>query len=83
MAKYLVEYHRDLCIGCGACVAVTPDERELDDEGKADIKKAKKKGDLQTLEIDEKDLNKHKDAAQACPVQAIKIKDLKTGKYLV
>ncbi|MEM4248125.1 MAG: ferredoxin [Candidatus Nanoarchaeia archaeon] len=83
MAKYLIEYHRDLCIGCGACVAITPDDRELDDEGKADIKKANKKGNLQTLEINEKELQKHKDAAQACPAQAIKIKDLKTGKYLV
>jgi ferredoxin len=83
MAKYLVEYHRDLCIGCGACVAVTPDIRELDDEGKVEIKGAKKKGDVQTLEIDEKDLKKHKEAAQVCPVGAIKIKDLKTGKYLL
>jgi len=83
--KYILEYKRDGCIGAAACVAVKPETWQFASDNKADIreKEKKKQGDLWILEIDEKDLKLHLEAAQICPVNVIKIKDKETGKYLV
>ena len=35
MVKYKV--NKEICVGCGACVAVCPDGIELKEDGKADI----------------------------------------------
>jgi ferredoxin len=85
--KYRVEYNRPGCIGAGACVAAGPDFWTLAEGGdaKADLKaslKPRKEGDYQYLEFDEKDLQQNLDAAQACPVQVIKIVDVETGEVL-
>jgi len=40
-----LEHDRPNCIGCGACVAVAPDFWEMDDDGKANIIKGKRKPD--------------------------------------
>ncbi len=49
MPKYIIKYHRDLCIGTTACVAAAPENYSLDNERKAVVK---------TLEITEKELKK-------------------------
>ena len=59
MAKYKVSVDKKKCIGCGACVAVC-ENFELKD-GKAFVKKASS------------DLECNKEAADVCPVQAIKV----------
>ena len=56
-----IEHGVDACIGCGACAAVCPDNWIME-EGKAKPLKT---------ELDEVGCNEQ--AANACPVQCIKI----------
>ncbi len=53
----MVTVNQDTCIGCGLCVSICPDGFEMKD-GKAH---AKKKAACS------------KDAAESCPVEAIKL----------
>ena len=57
-----VEVDRDKCIGCGACVAVCPDNFEMAQDGKSKAKKS---------EVKEAGCNE--EAAASCPVQCIKV----------
>jgi ferredoxin len=61
---YRIVQDREVCIGCGACVSVCPDNWEMKDDGKA--------GPIKT-EIEEIGCNQ--DAADVCPVQCIKIEE--------
>lgn len=61
MAKYKVKVDAQKCIGCGSCVAVCEGNFEMKD-GKAHAKKA------------QSELPCNKEAADACPVQAISVK---------
>ncbi len=58
--KFKVSVDKEKCIGCGSCVALCEDNFELKD-GKAQAKKAVS------------DLPCNQDAADTCPVQAIKV----------
>jgi ferredoxin len=68
---FTVEVDRNVCIGAAPCTAMAPNTFGLDDEGKAVV--------LATADQDSTDtiLN----AARACPVAAIIIKD-KDGKQV-
>ena len=81
--KYLIEYDRDGCIGAAACVAVQPDQWNIVDDGKADLKNSNKEGKSLIKEIDESELSIYKDAAESCPVNVIKIFDKETKKRIV
>lgn len=83
--KYIVEYDRINCIGAAACVASNPLFWELKEDGKANLVGGKKldKNAKQTIEIDEKDLPKMKEAAEVCPVNVIHIIDKQTGKRII
>lgn len=74
MAKYIIEHDRENCIGCGACVAVNDDNWEMDDDGKSNCK---------NINIDEKNLEREKEAAEACPVNVIHIKDTETEEKII
>ncbi|MBW2989792.1 ferredoxin [Candidatus Woesearchaeota archaeon] len=63
MAKYKVEVDPERCIGCGACTQQC-DNFEMDGD-KAKAKQA---------EVD--DIGCNKDAADVCPVEAIKITEM-------
>ena len=63
MAKHKIEIDKEKCIGCGACAAQC-DNFEMDGD------KAKPK----QTEVD--DIGCNKDAADACPVEAIKITEI-------
>lgn len=59
-----VHVDKDLCIGAGVCTAIAAQSFELDDSGKAIILKG----------IDQENKEAILDAAKACPVAAIIIK---------
>ncbi len=65
-AKLKIVQDRNKCIGCGACAAICPANWFMDDDGKSSLKKT----------IVEKE-GCNKAAAEACPVQAIKITKIK------
>ena len=66
-------HERNGCIGCGACPAVCPKYWEMAADGKSHLKGSKAEGDKHVLEIPEVECNK--DAANACPVNVIKIEE--------
>lgn len=69
--KYRITIKRDLCIGAASCSAIASNTFGLDDKNIAFIKEG---------EWDEDDLILA--AAQSCPVFAIIIEDLETGKQI-
>lgn len=66
MAKYKIKQDADICIGCGTCVSLCPENWEIGDDSKAHPKKT---------EID--DLGCNQEAEENCPVQCIKITENK------
>jgi ferredoxin len=78
MVKYKVIFDKEACIGALACVAVADDVWTDDNEGKVDLKDATFNEETQKWEliIDEKDLEKHTEAAEVCPVLAIVIEKI-------
>jgi ferredoxin len=60
--KYIIKQKRDICIGCGACESVCPENWKMMDDGKAKPVKT---------ELDE--LGCNRDAEENCPVACIKI----------
>ena len=89
MPKFKLEHDRANCIGCSACAAVAPEFWTMDEggDGKSDIKKDKgtiKRPDgWEELEIDEKNYNENKEAADACPVNVIHITNKETGDKVI
>ena len=75
MAKYKIEFDRELCIGAVACTAVAPDFWPTSDDGKVDLVNATYNEETKKWEliIEEKDFEVNKESAEVCPVEAIKI----------
>ena len=65
------------CIGCGSCIALCPKFFEIDEEGKARLKKSEfdSKTEEETLEVSKVECAE--EAIEVCPVQCIKIKKIK------
>lgn len=76
--KYTVEHDRSGCIGCGVCASLAPEFWEMNDDGKALLKGSRDN----KKQIDKKDLEKNKAAAESCPVNVIHIKG-PDGKKLI
>lgn len=66
--SYKIEVDREACIGAAPCFAIAPKVFKIDNENKAVVVDEKGADDKTILE-----------AAQSCPVNAIKIIDLETG----
>ncbi len=82
MSKFKIVHDRPNCIGCGACVAVSPEDWEMNADGKSDLIKAKALPDTtQEKELD--NLGENMEAARMCPVNVIHIIDQKTNKKLI
>ena len=64
MTKYKIKVDEKACIGCGACASVCDEVFEMKEKNGAYKAVAKKK---------ESDLPCVKEAADVCPVQAIKL----------
>lgn len=67
--KIIQEHEK--CIGCGSCVAICPKYWEISDDGKAKLIGSKVNGSNFELEV--KKIECNQEAADACPVQIIKI----------
>jgi len=87
MVKFAVEIDKNACQGFGACVELCPQFFQLSDvDGKSSIEGAKKvvrenEVVAETLELDE--LECVREAAEACPFNAIHIVNLDTGEKLI
>jgi len=75
MTKYKIEFDRELCIGALACNAIAEDFWPRSEDGKVDLTNAKYNEETKKWEliIDVKDYETNKEAADACPVDAIVI----------
>ncbi len=58
----MVSIDKEKCIGCGACAAICDSVFEMEDDGKAHVKKGEEKSNIPCV----------KEAADSCPVNAIK-----------
>jgi ferredoxin len=70
---YKLQHDRANCIGCGACEAVASDFFEMKDDGKTQLKNGKENKGIWEQNIEEKDFQLVKDAADSCPVNVIHI----------
>lgn len=84
MTRYALEHDRPDCIGCAACVAVNPKHWKMNDDGKSDIINGKHRSDgWQELEIGLEDFQANMEAAEACPVNVIHLKNKATGEKII
>ena len=81
MAKFRVEIDYSVCQGFGACVELCSKFRLSDEDGKAHVEGAKKASNKEAVELDE--LECHKQAAEACPFNAIHIINVETNEKLI
>lgn len=87
MGRYRVEYTRNKCIGAFACVSIDPDHFAMNDDNKADLLGGVKiqeaqNGQDEIWAFETDDIGNLIPAAQACPVNVIKIIDKETGQVL-
>jgi len=75
VAKYKIEYDREICIGTLACNSVTEFFWPRAKDSKVDLADGAYNEQTKKWEliIDEKDFEINKDAAEVCPVDAIVI----------
>jgi len=70
----IIQKH-DECIGCGTCVALCPKFWEMADDGKARLKGSEKNPETGEYELEIKKSECNQEAADACPVQIIFLRD--------
>ena len=85
MTAYEITHDRPNCIGCGACAVICSSSWEMEDnDGKSNLKGAKKNDDgTEAKDIEEKDFEKNKEAADACPGNVIHIINKDTKDKLI
>jgi ferredoxin len=81
MAKFRVEIDHTKCQGFGACVELCSQFDLSDEDGKSHVEGAKKAANGEIVELDK--LSCHKQAAEACPFNAIYIINLETNEKLI
>lgn len=85
--KYKITFDRKVCIGAASCVGVLPEEWSLNEDGKADLRNATSEdgnnNQILIVELDEKQLEAHKHAAEVCPVNVIHIFDAETNEQVI
>jgi len=74
-----IKHEQDICIGCGACAAITPEHWVMIDtetgEFKAHLVDSKKDSatHIETKEVDDSQFQGNKDAEESCPVNCIHV----------
>ena len=76
-----MEIDHNVCQGFGACVELCSKFTLSDADGKSHVEGAKKAASGEAAELDELDC--HKQAAEACPFNAIHIINLETNEKLI
>ena len=85
MAKYVIKYERDGCIGAAACVGMDGKNWVLDvQDSKADLINGtlNEQSGQWEKEVDEAELEAVLNGAKACPVLVIHVFDKETGEKL-
>ncbi len=74
MAK--VEHDREGCIGSGACAAIDPENWEMGDDGKSNLKSGNVRGDgWFEKNITPEQVEKQKECANNCPAGVIHVQE--------
>lgn len=75
MAKFKIIYDREACIGAAACAAAAPKFWLMNEDGKADLVSSSFNAETKKFEliIEDPTYLENKDAADVCPVEAIKV----------
>ncbi len=83
-AKYVIQLDRDSCIGTTACIAQDPTEWKLASDGKVDLHNSTPRNeDIWERTITQEEYSRFLTSARACPVNAIRILNKKTGERIV
>jgi len=77
MVKFKIIHDRVQCIGCGSCAAMCPDIWVMRSDGKAGLIGAKEDPELEELIVDEVKAKKAQEVDKACPVDAVKVEEVK------
>jgi len=70
-------HEREVCIGCGSCVALCPKHWEMAEDGKSSLLNSKENKETGNFEIETEKLECNQAAADSCPVSCIKIENRK------
>jgi ferredoxin len=81
MSKFRVEIDHTKCQGFGACVELCPNFELSDETGKSHIEGSKKESNGESIDLDK--LECHKQAAEACPYNAIHVVNLETKEKII
>ena len=81
MGRFRVIIDHSACQGFGACVELCSKFNLSDEDNKSHVEGGKKSESQEIVELDELDC--HKQAAQACPFNAIHIIDLESNEKLI
>jgi len=81
LAKFRVEIDHNACQGFGACQELCSKFEVTDEDGKSHVEGANKTSDGEAVELDMLDC--HREAAEACPFNAIHITNLETNEKLI
>lgn len=86
---FKIDHDRPNCIGCGACAAVAPEFWEMSAvDGKSDVKDSEREEDAgeivrESLDINNEQYAKNKEAADCCPVNVIHLINRETGEKII
>lgn len=69
-----ITHHRIKCIGCGYCEEMAPFRWKMNGkDGKSDLIDSKGKKEIYTLQVMDDEFEANFEAAEACPVNIIKV----------
>lgn len=76
MPKTVVEHEKDICIGCGACAAVSPVFWIMEGDKAALVSGKDQGNNVFVRELSDSEVKTNQDAADSCPVTCIHVKKI-------